>query len=56
MHTRSKRNPIVSLVGSRNEILLFLINKTQTENVAMAAKLFTINAPLSSLISVPSFT
>ena len=50
MHTKSKRNPIVALLGVENEIIVLLNNEARTENVAMATK-YLIFWSFSHLVS-----
>ena len=61
MHTKSKRNPIVTLLGGgggvKNEIIVFLINKVSNQECCHGNKIFDILEFFSScFISVPSFT
>ena len=57
MHTKSKRNPTVALLGSTKEIIVFLINEGSNRECCHDNKLFDNLEFLSScFISVPSFT
>ena len=57
MHTKSKRNPIVVLLGVEDEIIAFLINEGSKRECCHGNKIFDILEFLSScFISVPSFT
>ena len=56
MHTKSKRNPIVALLGVENEIIVFLINEGSNRG-CNGNKIFDIlEFPSSCFISVPSST
>ena len=58
MHTKSKRNPIVALLGrKKNEIIEFLINEGSNRECCHGNKIFDSLEFLSSYFtSVPNFT
>ena len=61
MHTKSKRNPIVALLGggggAENEIIVFLISEGSNRECCQGNKNFDILEFLSyCFISIPSFT
>ena len=61
MHTKSKRNPIATLLGGgggvENEIIVFLSNEGSNRECCHGNKIFDILEFLPScFISVPSFT
>ena len=57
MHTKSKRHPIVALLGVENEIIVFLINEASYRECCHGNKIFDILEFLSScFIRVPSST